>query len=184
MNGQGRGAVDQACYSLGDNFLGSIQAGQKHACRLANGGCDHRSLGQFQIERGLDEFLCDLQQLHREGPELLGWQATVAVVHGFRQGVGDAGPDPDHRRLLDAEPHGDGVGGLEADAADVACQAVGVFGHDLDGIRTVGLEDANGPGRSDAVAVQENHDLPHDLLLRPGVGNALGADSADAGYLA
>jgi hypothetical protein len=61
---------------------------------------------------------------------------------------------------------------------------VGVFGHDLDGVRAIGLEDANGPGRSDAMAVQEHHDLPNDLLLGPGVGDPLGTDSADAGHLA
>ena len=104
-------------------------------------------------------------------------------LHGLGQGIGDPGADPDHRRLLDAELHGDGVGGLEADAADVARQAIGVFGHDLDGIRAIGLEDAHGPGRADAMAVQEDHDLPHDLLFGPGIGDALGTDGADAGHL-
>jgi hypothetical protein len=40
---------------------------------------------------------------------------------------GNTGPDPDHRRLLDAKRHGDGVSGLEADAADVSRQPVRVF---------------------------------------------------------
>ena len=60
---------------------------------------------------------------------------------------------------------------------------IGVFGHDLDGVRAVGLEDTNRPGRTDAMAVQEDHDLANDLLLGPGIGDALGADRADAGHL-
>jgi hypothetical protein len=34
------------------------------------------------------------------------------------------------------------------------------------------------------MAVQEDHDLPHDLLLGPGAGDAPGAHGANAGHLA
>jgi len=33
------------------------------------------------------------------------------------------------------------------------------------------------------MAVQEDHDLPHDLLLGPGTGDPLGAHGADTGHL-
>ncbi len=33
-------------------------------------------------------------------------------------------------------------------------------------------------------AMQEDHNLPPDLLLGPGVGDPLGTDSADAGHFA
>ena len=36
---------------------------------------------------------------------------------------------------------------------------------------------------ADAVAVQEDHDLAHDLLFGPGVGDALGAHRTNAGHL-
>src|SRR4029077_9461213 len=39
-----------------------------------------------------------------------------------------------------AELHGDGVGGLEADAPDVAGRPIGVLAHNLDSIGTIGLE--------------------------------------------
>ena len=108
----------------------------------------------------------------------------MALVHRLGQRIGNSGAHADHRRLLDAEPHGDRVGGLEADAADVARQPIRVLGHDLDGIGAVGLEDAHRPCGADAMAVQEDHDLAHDLLLGPGAGDALGAHRADAGHLA
>src|SRR5665213_2434765 len=108
----------------------------------------------------------------------------MALVHRLRQRVGNAGADPDHRRLLDAQLHGDRVGGLEANAADVVRQPVGVFRHDLHGVGAVCLVNAHRAGRADAVAVQEDHDLPHDLLLGPGVGDPFGSDRTDARDLA
>ena len=121
----------------------------------------------------LDQLLRDLEQLLGQRRQLLGRQAAMALVHGLGQRVGDPGAHPDHRGLLDAELHGDRVGGLEADAADVARQPIRVLGHDLDGVGAVGLEDAHRPRRADAVAVQEDHDLAHDLLLGPGRDDAL-----------
>src|SRR4029077_835430 len=36
---------------------------------------------------------------------------------------------------------------------------------DLDGVRTIGLEDPHRPRRADTVAMQEDHDFPHCFLL-------------------
>ncbi len=107
----------------------------------------------------------------------------MAFVHRLGQRIGDASTHPDHGRLFDAELHGDGVGRLEADAADVAGQPVGVFRHDLDGVGAIGLVDAHCPRRADAVAVQEHHDLADDLLLGPGNSDAARPHRADAVHL-
>ena len=136
--------------------------------------------GKFEIKRGLDQLLGHLEQFCGQWRQFLGRQAAMPLVHGLGQRIGDPGPDPDHGRLLDAELHGDGIGRLEANAADIARQPVGVLGHDLDGIGAIGLVDPHRPRRADAVAVQEDHDLADDLLLGPGVGDALGAHRADA----
>ena len=108
----------------------------------------------------------------------------MALVHGLGQGKRDPGAHPDHRRLLDAEFHCDRVGGLEADAANVPRQPVGVLRHDLDGVGAIGLVDPDRPGRADAVLMEEDHDLAHDLLLGPGVRDPLGTHRADARHLA
>ena len=76
------------------------------------------------------------------------------------------------------------VGGAEADAADVARQAVGVLGDDLHGVGAVGLEDPHRPRGADAVGVQEQHDLADHLLLGPAGDDARGPLRADAGHLA
>jgi len=64
----------------------------------------------------------------------------MALVHRLGQRMADAGADPDHRRLLDAELHRNGVGRHEADAADVADEPIRVLRHHLRGIRTIGPE--------------------------------------------
>ena len=72
---------------------------------------------------------------------------------GLKQGVVDASSQADHRGRFDAQPGGDGISGAEADAADVARQAIGVLCHHLHGVIAVRLEDPHGTGGADAVAV-------------------------------
>src|SRR6516162_9858612 len=98
----------------------------------------------------------------------------MTLVHGLGEGKGDAGPGSAHGSLFDAEVHGDGVGGLKADATDVARQSGGVLRHDLHGVGTIGLVDAHRPRCPNSVHVQVHHDLAHDVLLGPGVGDAFG----------
>jgi hypothetical protein len=78
---------------------------------------------------------------------------------------------------------GGAVGRAEADAADVAGQAVRVFRDELNGIGAVGLVDAHRPRRADAVAVQEQHNLADGLLLGPARDNPFGTLWADTGDL-
>ena len=111
-------------------------------------------------------------------------QPAVALVHRFREGVSDPGADPHHRGLLDPEPHRDRIRRQEPDAPDVPGKPIGVLRHHLHGIRPVGPVDAHGSRCPDAVAVQEDHDLAHDLLLGPGVGDPLRPHRADPGHLA
>ena len=169
---------------LGDGALRPMQAGQKYTGRFANPVGDHRAVLQLEIEGSTDELLRDLEQLLGKRYQLFRRQAAMALILGLGQRMGNASADPHHGGLLDAELHRDGVGRLEADAADVACQAIRVFGHDLDGVRTVGLIDAHCPCRADTMAVQEHHDFPHRLLLGPRGQNAGSANRADAVNLA
>jgi len=55
----------------------------------------------------------------------------MPVVHRLGERVGDAGAHSDQCRLLDAELGRDLVGRTEADAADVAGQAIGVLRNEL-----------------------------------------------------
>jgi hypothetical protein len=77
------------------------------------------------------------------------------------------GPNANHGRLLDAEFHGDRIGRLEANAPDITGKPIRIFRHHLHGLGAIGFEYANGPCHADAMAVQEHHDLPNNLLLGP-----------------
>jgi hypothetical protein len=161
-----------------------MQAGQKYTWRFANPVGDHRSLLQLQVQCSADELLRNLEQLLGKRYQPFRRQAAMSLIHGLGQRIGDTGADPHDGGLLDAELHRDRVGRLEADAADVARQAIRIFSHDLDGVRAVGLVDAHRPCRPDAVAMQEHHDFPHRLLLGPGGENAGSANRPDAVDLA
>ena len=65
--------------------------------------------------------------------------------------------NPDHRRLFDAELHGDRVGGLKTNATNIAREPIRVLGHDLDGVGAIGLEDPHRSRGADTVAVQKDH---------------------------
>src|SRR6266702_146340 len=104
----------------------------------------------------------------------------MPLVHGFGQRIGNTSADPHHGGRFDAELHRNGVGGLEADAPDIARQAIRVLAHDLDGVGTIGLENPYRSRRADTVAVEEDHDFPHRLLLGPGGKDAGSANRPDA----
>ena len=108
----------------------------------------------------------------------------MTLIHRFGQSIGNPSAHADHRRPVDAEFYSDRIRRLESDAADVACESIRVLRHDLDGIGAVSLEDADRACGAHTMAMQEDHDLPHDLLLGPCPGDPLGTHRADAGHLA
>jgi hypothetical protein len=182
--GPGQRPAGQAQEPVGDDLLCPVQPREEDAALLADRVRDHRSLDQLEFQRGLHQLQRYLKQAGGKRHQFVAGQTAVALVHRLGQRVRDAGAHPHHGRLVDAEPHRNCIGGLEADAADVARQPVRVLRHDLDGIGAIGLEDAHGACRAHAMAVQEDHDLAHDLLLGPGACDALGAHRPDAGHLA
>ena len=127
-------AIRQALQPLGDGALRAVQDRPEIHRAFRQPGQRPRSLLQLEIERGADELLRDLEQFHGQRYQLFRRQAAMALIHGLGQRIGNPGADPHHGGLFDAERHGDRIGGLEADAPDIPCQAVWVLGHDLDGL--------------------------------------------------
>src|SRR4029077_17451992 len=80
--------------------------------------------------------------------------------------------------------HGDRIGSLEANPANVTRQAKWVLRHDLHGVRAVGLINAHRPRRADTVAMRKDHNLSDELLLDPGRADAIGSYRTNAGYFA
>ncbi len=89
---------------------------------------------------------------------------------------------PQRRLGFDTEPLGQLIRGLEADAANVLSQAVWIGAHDLDRLLAIGFVDSDGAVAADAVALQEDDDVAHDLLLLPAradLGDAARANAFD-----
>ena len=118
------------------------------------------------------------EQLLRGGDQFVARQPALPFVQRLHQRVGDARPRADRRRGLDAELLREGIGGDEADAADVAREAVRVLRDARDGVRAVGLVDPHRARRADAVRVEEHHDVADDLLAGPGLHDLRGAARA------
>ena len=126
----------------------------------------------FSFRKLLDDGRADqgrvhLQQLLGQSGESLDGQGAVPLVRGGLERERDACPDALRGSLFHPELGRDGIGRLEADPAHVLGQPVRVLGHDLNGLIAIGLEDAHRPSRADPMGVQEDHDLPHRLLLGP-----------------
>jgi hypothetical protein len=187
-----------------------VQVGQEDRRLLGQAVGHHGALIQLQVQRRLDllrlqghshagggavallvppcNWLGSPWSFHRQQvpgqlEQLSRGQAAVALAAGLQQGVVDAGPQANRGGRLNPKPGGDGIGGAEADAADVPRQAIGVLRHHLHGVIPIRLEDPHRPGGTDAMAVQEHHDFPHHLLIGPGLGDAAGAHLADARHL-
>src|SRR5258706_2726224 len=103
----------------------------------------------------------------------------MAICNGLHQCVGNAGASTEHGLLRDTEPLCQLVCSLESDTSDVACKTIRILLHERDGISTVRLENADRPRRTNAMTLQEDHDLADRLLGRPTSRDPLQPDLTD-----
>ena len=104
----------------------------------------------------------------------------VAFLAEALQEEADGGAGAVRRLRIDAETPAEVVGRLEADAPDVGGQAIRVAAHHVDGLIAIGLVDADGAGRADAVRLKKDHDGADGFVLLPAFADALNAARADA----
>src|SRR3954452_25545238 len=108
----------------------------------------------------------------------------MTLTHRLGQRVADAGTDPDQSGLLNPDLGRDLIRSAEPDATDVPGQTVRILADHPHGIVAIGLVDPHGSRGTNAVGVQEQHDLPDDLLFRPAGDDPRRTLGADPGYLA
>ena len=169
--------------SLSNGLLGPIEAGQEHAAAAFQlVGHDVPGL-QLQPQCRCDQVIGNFQQFGGQHRQLLHRQTAMTLVHRLGQRVTDAGTNPGQSRLLDPDLGRDLIRGAEPDPADVPGQTVGVLADHPHGVVPIGLVDSHGPRRTNAVGVQEQHDLPDDLLFRPAGDDPRRTLGADTGYL-
>ncbi len=100
---------------------------------------------------------------------------------GLRERVLDAGHQAGQAIMGQTEPHGQRIGGAEANAVDITLQRIRILTDDLLGFLAILLIDLGGEARRDIVALQEEHDLADILLLRPALEDQVTLMDADAG---
>ena len=135
-------------------------------------------------ERRLDRGRVDLEQRRGARDQLGARQGAMALAERILEHVAEAGAQAERRVRRDAEALGQLIGGLEADAADVARQPVRILADHLDRAFAVGLEDARGAQRAEPMRMQEQHDVAHRPLLAPGGRDPSGEAAPDARHLA
>jgi hypothetical protein len=117
---------------------------EEDAASLTDGVGDHSFVLEFllkgiskNVSGYLQKFLC-----HRH--EIILGQPTMALRHGFGQGVRNPGSRPDHGCLLDAEFFRDLVSRQGPNALDVPRKAVWILADQGDRVGAVGLVNAHG----------------------------------------
>ncbi len=153
-------------------MLGQVEALEEETGLVTNRVRDDLSFGKLVHDGGADQGCIHFQQLHGQPGERLDRQSAMALVRGGLKREGDPGADTLWRGLFHPELGCDGVCRLEADPAYILGQTVWVLGHNLNGFIAVGFEDAYRPRGANAVSMEEDHDLPHRLLLGPAGDNA------------
>jgi hypothetical protein len=61
----------------------------------------------------------------------------MSLIHGLGERIGDASANPHYGGLLDAELHGDRIGGLEAGATDITHQTMRVGAQNAEAVLCV-----------------------------------------------
>ena len=97
----------------------------------------------------------------------------IAAVRRLLQDIEHGPLHPERGIFRHAELLGYCIGCSKAYAADVHGQAVRIFLHFFQGLRTVDIVDADTVGRRDAVRLQELHQAADASVLAPALGNAL-----------
>ena len=184
MGGQDGLADTNDPQALGNDLFGPVKARQEDTARAIQEVSHDLSRLQLQRQCRRDQVVGDLEQLARQARQLFHRQAAMPLAHRLGQCVADAGTDPDQGCLLDPDLCGDLIRGPKSDPANVLGQAVGVLTDDPYGLIAVGLVDPYRPRGADSVGMQEQHDVPDDLLLGPAGDDPCRTLDADTGYLA
>jgi len=114
----------------------------------------------------LHQLLAHLEHLLATLDQIQARIVDMPLLRELVQHMQGPGPHTGRGVLLETELRRDPIGGKEADAPDIRCQAVGIVLDDPDGLPAVGLEDLGGVGGGDPVTLQKEHHLP-DLLMFP-----------------
>ena len=151
----------------GDADLGTLEGGQEQAGFPLDVFSDEVVFLAFELNRLLDDGHRDFQERDRRLQEFLMMDGTVAIVGKLLQHMTDACLGTDHRVPGYAQPLGQAIRRLEANAVDIEGQTIRILPDPDNGLVPIGLVNADRTGRANAMRVQKDHNLADDFLGFP-----------------
>ena len=97
----------------GDQALGPVDAAGEYAGCMVHCIGDQRAVGQLQVQRGAEQLPQHSEDIGCEWAELYYWQASMTFAQHSGMRITDAGAEPNHDGLVDAELHRNHIGGDE-----------------------------------------------------------------------
>jgi hypothetical protein len=153
-----------------------------HRFFVALGVDDHGTLAGEPFDRRLGRCRLATEQTRRRLDQARARRVAVTVLGGLVERVQDTGLEALRGVERHAERLRDAIGREETDARDVARQSIRILAHDGDGTVTIAFVDARGVRGTDAVRLQEHHDVANAALFLPGRldrRDAFGAQTRD-----
>ena len=141
----------------------------------------HQILRRDQrVDPGLDAVGGGFEEVGGVGDEFAARVSGVAFLLEGLQRVDEAGVEAGRGVVGEAEVDGEAVGGLEADAVDLAGELIRLGLDDFLSGGVPFLDDAHALRGGDAVGLEKDVHLAQRLLLLPSLLDGGGADLADA----
>src|SRR5712691_9657597 len=98
---------------------------------------------------------------------------TVPIVGKLLEDMADTCLGTDDGVTGNAQPLGQRISSLKANAVDVEGQPIGILLDAGNGLAPVGLVNPHSTSSPDPMGMEENHNLSDDLLCGPGVDHPL-----------
>jgi hypothetical protein len=87
IRGPGKLALVQDQKPVGDGTFGAMEPSKKNAVSISKAVGNHGAVGQFEIERRVNQRLWHVEELFGERREFGHRQTAMAVVHRFGQRI-------------------------------------------------------------------------------------------------
>src|SRR5262249_52158439 len=133
-----------------------------------------------KLDGTLNDCRWNFQKLRRRLHQLLVMHGTVAILGKFLEDVAHASLGSDHGVTWNTQPLGERISRLEANTMDVQGEAIGILADSDNGIVAIGLVNTHSSSCSDAMRVQEDHNLSNHFLGGPGLDHPLFAFRTNA----
>ena len=157
----------QSSHRLGNRLLRRAQGRQENHGVAGDFLDGQMPVRHLPVEGTNHDAFINAKQLPGRREQCRPRQRGVPFSRGLGQHVLQPAPGPQDGIMTESEFCADRVRRFKSDARDIPRQQVRIGPYAHDGFLPVELKDPERTTRADPVAVQENHNVPHDPLLGP-----------------